>query len=159
MCVPTQGYEDCIWMCAQECTHTLMHSSLLFRFSFFFNGLGHHCLTNFYIHFLLRFIYFIWVYLTLSSDTPEEGIGSQYRWLWATMWLLGIELRTSGRAVGALNHWAISPAPLQIFYAKFWHTLEKPQALGCSKHYNVPIWLWQQNLRASYMSFPSYPQE
>jgi len=27
------------------------------------------------------------------------------------MWLLGIELRTSGRAVGALNHWAISPAP------------------------------------------------
>ena len=26
------------------------------------------------------------------------------------MWLLGIELRTSGRAVNALNHWAISPA-------------------------------------------------
>ena len=33
-----------------------------------------------------------------------------YRWLWATMWLLGIELRTSGRAVSALNRWAISPA-------------------------------------------------
>jgi hypothetical protein len=29
---------------------------------------------------------------------PEEGIGSHYRWLWATLWLLGIELRTSGRA-------------------------------------------------------------
>jgi hypothetical protein len=26
------------------------------------------------------------------------------------MWLLGFELRTSGRAVGALNHRAISPA-------------------------------------------------
>ena len=26
------------------------------------------------------------------------------------MWLLGIELMTSGRAVSALNHWAISPA-------------------------------------------------
>jgi hypothetical protein len=26
------------------------------------------------------------------------------------MWLLGIEHRTSGRAVSALNHWAISPA-------------------------------------------------
>jgi hypothetical protein len=26
------------------------------------------------------------------------------------MWLLGIELRTSGRGVGALNRWAISPA-------------------------------------------------
>ena len=27
------------------------------------------------------------------------------------MWLLGIELRPSGRTVSALNHWAISPAP------------------------------------------------
>jgi hypothetical protein len=28
------------------------------------------------------------------------------------MWLLGIELRTSGRAVGAFNYWAISPVPI-----------------------------------------------
>jgi len=49
--------------------------------------------------------------LQLSSDTPEEGIRSHYRWLWATLWLLGIELSTSGRAVCAPNHWAISPAP------------------------------------------------
>jgi hypothetical protein len=42
--------------------------------------------------------------LLLSSDTPEEGIGSHYRWL-------GFELRTSGRAVSALNLRAISPAP------------------------------------------------
>jgi hypothetical protein len=48
------------------------------------------------------FIYFMNVD-ALSSDTPEEGIGSQYRWLWATMWLLGIELNTPGRAVSALN--------------------------------------------------------
>jgi hypothetical protein len=27
------------------------------------------------------------------------------------MWLLGFELRTSRRAISALNHWAISPAP------------------------------------------------
>jgi hypothetical protein len=27
------------------------------------------------------------------------------------MWLLGFELRMFGRAVSALNHWAISPAP------------------------------------------------
>jgi hypothetical protein len=52
---------------------------------------------------------FIWVHY-LSSDTPEEGIRFLYRWLWATMWLLGIELRTSGRAVSALNPRAISPA-------------------------------------------------
>jgi hypothetical protein len=42
--------------------------------------------------------------LWLSSDTPEEGIGSHYIWLWATMWLLEIELRTSERTVSALNH-------------------------------------------------------
>ena len=49
--------------------------------------------------------------LSLSSDTLEEGIRSHYRWLWATMRLLGIELRISRRAVSARNHWAISPAP------------------------------------------------
>jgi hypothetical protein len=48
----------------------------------------------------------------LSPDTPEAGIRPHYRWLWATMLFLGIELRISGRAVGALNCWAISPAPL-----------------------------------------------
>jgi hypothetical protein len=46
-----------------------------------------------------------------TPDTPQEGIRSHYRWLWATMWLLGIELMTSGRAVSALNRWAFSPAP------------------------------------------------
>ena len=63
------------------------------------------------------FFYFIYVNyliylhtLSLSSDTPEESIGSHYRWLWATISLLGVELRTSGRAVSALNRWAISPA-------------------------------------------------
>jgi len=36
--------------------------------------------------------------LSLSSDTPEEGMRSHYRGLWATIWLLETELRTSGRA-------------------------------------------------------------
>ena len=51
----------------------------------------------------------------LPSDTPEEGIRTCYRWLWATMLLLGIELRTSWRAVSALTLWAISPAREYIF--------------------------------------------
>jgi hypothetical protein len=55
--------------------------------------------------FFLRLIYFIHTStLQLSSDTPEEGIRSHYRWLKATMWLLGIEFRTPRRAVSALNH-------------------------------------------------------
>ena len=49
------------------------------------------------------FIFICVCTLLLSSDTPEEGIRSHYRWLCATMWFLGIELRTSGRAVSALN--------------------------------------------------------
>ena len=48
--------------------------------------------------------------LLLSSDTSVEGIRSCYRWLWATMWLLGIELKTFGRAVIVLNCWVISLA-------------------------------------------------
>jgi hypothetical protein len=63
------------------------------------------------------FIYFIYMStLLLSSDTLEEGIRTHYRWLWATMWLLGIELRTSGRAVIALHLWAISPAPFPFTF-------------------------------------------
>jgi hypothetical protein len=53
------------------------------------------------------FILFMWVHF---RHTPEEGIGSHYRWLWATM-LLGIEFRTSGRAASAFNRWTISLAP------------------------------------------------
>jgi hypothetical protein len=46
----------------------------------------------------------------LSSCTWEEGIRFHYRWLWATMWLLGTELKTFCRAFYTLIHWAISPA-------------------------------------------------
>jgi hypothetical protein len=51
-----------------------------------------------FIYFTSLFVCFMyWSTLLLSSDTPEESIG-------ATMWLLRIELKTSGRAVSALNH-------------------------------------------------------
>jgi hypothetical protein len=64
-------------------------------------------LKNYFILFYFILFYFIYMStLLLSSDTPEEEIG------WYHRWLLGIELRTSGRAVSALNLRAISPAPL-----------------------------------------------
>ena len=50
----------------------------------------------------ILFILCIWVYCRL----------------WATMWLLRIELRTSGRRVSALTCWAISPAPCQRLLKK-----------------------------------------
>ena len=62
-------------------------------------------------------LYFMFVStILLPSDTPEEGIGSHYRWLWATTWLLGIELRTFGRAVSALNCWTDSPVLSLVSY-------------------------------------------
>jgi hypothetical protein len=71
----------------------------------------------------IRFIYFMYMsILLLSSGTPEEGIRSHYRCLWATMWLLGIELMTSRIAVSALNYWAISPA-LNTFFILVFKTL------------------------------------
>lgn len=33
-----------------------------------------------------------------------------YRWLWADMWALSIEHRSSARTACALNRWAVSPA-------------------------------------------------
>jgi hypothetical protein len=75
-------------------------------------------------------LYFIWgfkkkdlLYIKCSACMytymPEEGTRSHYRYLWATMWLMEIELRTSGRAASALNLWAISPAPAPPFLRQF----------------------------------------
>jgi hypothetical protein len=42
----------------------------------------------------------------------DEGIRSH--WVWATMWVLGIELRTAS----ALNHWTISLIPVHLSVKK-----------------------------------------
>jgi hypothetical protein len=70
--------------------------------------------------------------LPLSSGTPEEGIGSHYRWLWATMWLLGIELRTSGKA-GVLLTTEPSLQPLLLTFKGTKHPRET-QAYMQAKH-------------------------
>jgi heterodisulfide reductase subunit C len=67
-------------------------------------------------HFLLLVVVFssflkdVFIYLLciqccacVHACTPEEGTRFHYRWLWATMWLLRIELRTSERVASALN--------------------------------------------------------
>jgi hypothetical protein len=66
------------------------------------------------------FIYLLYEYTAaIFKHTLEECIGSHYRWSWATMWLLGFELRTSRRAVSALTHWAILPALKFLLYRLF----------------------------------------
>jgi hypothetical protein len=57
-----------------------------------------------------RCIYLLYIQCSAYMYTPEESTRSHFRCLWATMWLLEIELRASGKAVSALNLWAISPA-------------------------------------------------
>ena len=70
----------------------------------------------FKIIYLFIYLFYLYEYtVAVFRHIPEESIGSHYRWLWATMWLLEIELRTSGRAVSALNLWAISPALFHTF--------------------------------------------
>jgi hypothetical protein len=70
---------------------------------------------------LKTFLYFFlifkkdFIYLFIICKYTVAVFRSHYRWLWATMWLLGIELRTSGRAVSALNRQAISPALVPLF--------------------------------------------
>ena len=48
--------------------------------------------------------------ICMYTYMPEEVIRMHYRWL-ETMWLLGVELRASGKTAGALNHQTISLAP------------------------------------------------
>jgi hypothetical protein len=70
----------------------------------------------------LRFIYFFYVYDTIAVFRhTRRGHLIPLQMVWATMWLLGIELSTSGRAVSALNRWAISPATtVTASYFKMW---------------------------------------
>ena len=62
---------------------------------------------------------FIIIYntLQLSSDIPEEGVRSHYRWL-RTLWLLGFELRTF-RKQSVLLTAKPSHQPLKSILKKF----------------------------------------
>ena len=57
----------------------------------------------------------MWVHCCCLQTHPKRAFDPHYIWLWATIWLLGIELRTSGRAVSALNCWAILWAQPTLF--------------------------------------------
>jgi hypothetical protein len=46
---------------------------------------------------------------------PEgHQISWSYRWLWATMWVLGSKPGSSARAASSLKHWVISPASVLV---------------------------------------------
>jgi hypothetical protein len=62
------------------------------------------------------FISCTWVHCCCLQTHQKRASEPHYRWLWATMWLLGTELRTSERAVRAPDHWAISPALHSVYF-------------------------------------------
>jgi hypothetical protein len=90
------------------------------------------------------------------------------------MWLLGIELRTSGSTVSALNPWAISPAPLYFFLTKpvafflhgssqethcqFLSAILQTTPKGSQLHAQISIFLIHQHqyTELKYLYFPSF---
>jgi hypothetical protein len=64
------------------------------------------------------------------------------------MWLLGIELWTTGREVGALNHCAISPAPSMCFL--------RPGAFWESESGGSEVWVSVSNIMSSCLSASSH---
>ena len=64
------------------------------------------------------FIYLLCIQYSvyLYACKTEEGSRPHYRWLWASMLLVGIELKTFGGTGNALKHWAISPALITTIF-------------------------------------------
>jgi hypothetical protein len=67
----------------------------------------------------------VWVFAVVYICLPRVGLMSyksrrghqiawnwNYRWLWVTLWVLGMKLRSSRTTVSSLNCWAVSPALL-----------------------------------------------
>ena len=55
------------------------------------------------------------VYLVLEEVRRGHQSPWSYKWLWATVWMLGMESRSFVRASKPLNHWAISLVPIFVF--------------------------------------------
>lgn len=103
------------------------HVSFYFLKIFFYSSNLSHMYTMYLGHIvLLLFICFCmywWfgcmkVYVSHACLVPLESRKQcqspwfwSFKWLWATMWVCGIGLRSSRRVDSALNFWAISTAP------------------------------------------------
>jgi hypothetical protein len=120
--------------CAKLLWWSMLPDQSIWLFAWILSPLEKGCSFFF---FLLRFIYScILCICVLSSWWSEEGIRSHYRYFWTNLWLLRIELRTSGRAASALKLWAISPA---------WETL-----LNLRVSFGPPIMTGMSFLRLSW---------
>ena len=71
------------------------------------SGLGFFFSISFFLN---NYLFYEHEYTVAVFRHTRRGHQIPLQRLWATKWLLGIELRTCGRIVSALDSWAISPA-------------------------------------------------
>jgi len=116
---PTHTRMGRCWLTGLPCLPSFLSFFLSFLLSFFlsfFLSLSLSFFLSIYL-FLFKFndlflFYVHWCFVCMCVFVRTTDILELELQPGAATWVLGIELRTSGRAVSALNHWAISPAPL-----------------------------------------------
>ena len=100
----------------------------------------------------------VWMF----TCTPEESIRSLYSWSWNIMWLLGNDLRTSGRTVSTLNPWAsprvffitqLVPMSLDVIYlfVCFLRQVFSVQLWVAWNSLCRPDWFWTQTSTCLYL--------
>ena len=90
------------------------------------------------------------MYVTVFRHT-RRGHQIPLQMVWAPMWLLGTELRTSGRAVNVLNCWAISPAPGWLVSLSFSLSLSLSLSLCVCVYLSLPPSLPPPSLFLSFL--------
>lgn len=97
-------------------------------------------LKNVYGYFACMYICAPCVFLGLAEIRREHQMLWNWscRWVWAAMWVLGIEPRSTGRAASALKHWATSPALMMM-------VLCLSQRVCWCLHICLREWPWTHN--------------
>jgi hypothetical protein len=67
-----------------------------------------------------------------------EGVRFHYGWLWATMWLLGFELRTFGRAVSTQSLSHLSSPLFLNFYVAYYIFFKAVGTISCPLDVHSP---------------------
>ena len=71
--------------------------------------------TIFYFYFMRAVFFPTCMFVHCVCTQRDQQWNWRCRWLWATMWVLGIEPKSTGRATSALSHWTILPVPRHDF--------------------------------------------
>jgi hypothetical protein len=81
----------------------------------------------FFFFFFKIYLFILCKYTVAVFRHSRRGSQISYGWLWATMWLLGFELLTFGRAVGCSYPLSHLTSPLILFKDNIWILLNSKQ--------------------------------